>query len=308
MTIQNEPNVTALPSPELTRRTERADSSRRPQREMLRRFSKQPLGMIGLVIFTFLLIVAAIGPSLAPKDPYEVGAGSRLQSPSASYLAGTDHLGRDVLSRVMYGVRPSLVVALGAVLVGMTLGTVIGGVSALLGARVDLVVQRIMDAVSTLPSLFLGILVLTVLSPSYVSLMLAIGIVTVPTVQRVVRASTLAEKARDYVLACEVLGLTQTRVLVRHILPNIMSSVLVIASAELGSAILIAASLSFLGFGTPPPEPSLGAMISGEGRQFMVQAPWLVIAPATVISLAVLSANFIGDALRDTFDRRLTVT
>jgi len=307
MNSQDEPSATALPPSALARDPAEVKSAFRPQREILRRFTKQPLGMIGLVIFTALLLVAAIGPTIAPENPYELGVAGRLRPPSAANLAGTDHLGRDVLSRVMYGVRPSLVVALGAVIVSITVGTVVGGVSALAGGKVDLVVQRIMDAISTLPSLFLGILVLTILSPTYATLMFAIGIVTVPTVQRVVRASTLAEKERDYILACEVVGATQTRVLAQHILPNISSSILVIASAELGSAILIAASLSFLGFGTPPPEPSLGAMISSEGRQFMVEAPWLVLVPATLVSLAILSANFIGDALRDTLDPRLFV-
>ena len=307
MNSRIDPDVTVLPSPGQARHPEAVNGRPGRQRQMLRRFSKQPLGMVGLAIFTLLLVIAAIGPTIAPNDPYELGTAGRLKPPSAANLAGTDHLGRDVLSRVMYGIRPSLVVALGAVVVSITIGTVIGGVSALIGGAFDLVVQRFMDAVSTLPSLFLGVLVLTILSPSYLSLILTVGLVTVPTVQRVVRASTLSERERDYVLAGHVVGATQTRILALHILPNITSSILVIASAELGSAILIAASLSFLGFGTPPPEPSLGAMISGEGRQFMVQAPWLVIVPAAVVSLAVLSANFIGDALRDTLDPRLTM-
>jgi peptide/nickel transport system permease protein len=307
MNSRSETDVTILPAPGLARQPAASSTARSPKRMVVRRFAKQPLGMLGLVIFTVLLVVAVVGPLVAPRDPYELGAAGRLKPPSAANLAGTDHLGRDVLSRVMYGVRPSIVVAVGAVVVSITLGTAFGGVSALVGGKFDLVLQRVMDSVSTLPSLFLGVLVLTILSPSYLSLILTVGLVTVPTVQRVVRASTLSEKERDYVLAGRVVGATQTRVLTLHILPNITSSILVIASAELGSAILIAASLSFLGFGTPPPEPSLGAMISGEGRQFMVQAPWLVIIPATIVSLAVLSANFIGDALRDTLDPRLTM-
>lgn len=307
MNSPNDSNVTTLPASGQTQLASEVKVRLGPGRDIVRRFAKQPLGLFGSAVFLLLLVVAAIGPYIAPKDPYELGTAGRLKPPSTISLAGTDQLGRDVFSRVMYGVRPSIVVAVGAVIVSMVLGTLIGGVSAFLGGKFDLVVQRVMDAVSTLPSLFLGVLVLTILSPSYTSLIFAVGLVTVPTVQRVVRASTLSEKERDYVTAGKVVGATQSRILGLHILPNITSSILVIASAELGSAILIAASLSFLGFGTPPPEPSLGAMISGEGRQFMVEAPWLVIAPATVVSLAVLSANFIGDALRDTLDPRLTM-
>jgi peptide/nickel transport system permease protein len=162
-----------------------------------------------------------------------------------------------------------------------------------------------MDTFEALPSLFMGIIVMTIVTPSYGSLMFAIGLVMLPTAQRVVRASTLAVKSSDFVTASRVLGATGSRVIARHIVPNILSPILVIASAELGGAILTASSLSFLGFGTPPPEPSLGAMVSGEGRQFMTQAPWLVVAPAAVISLSILAANFIGDALRDVLDPRL---
>lgn len=274
------------------------------QRDFLRRFSKQPLGIAGFITLTILLVIAAVGPSLTSTDPYQIG-GTRLAGPSREYLAGTDHLGRDVFARVIYGVRPSMVVALGAVVLGVTAGSLIGSISAYLGGKADLLIQRVMDAVDSLPSLFLGVLVLTVLSPSYLNLIIAIGIVSTPGAQRIVRAATLAEKERDYISAGRVIGATDGRILFRHILPNIVSPILVIASADLGSAILIAASLSFLGFGTPPPEPSLGAMVGGEGRRYMEQAPWLVIAPATVISIAVLSANFLGDALRDVLDPRL---
>lgn len=275
------------------------------QREFLRRFRKQPLGVGGFVILVIIIVLAAVGPSIAPSDPYQLGTAGRLKPPSLENFAGTDHLGRDVLSRVIYGIRPSIVVAFGAVMISVSVGGLIGGISGYLGGAVDLVAQRVMDAISALPSLFLGVLVLTILTPSYFNLMIAIGFVTAPIVQRVVRASTLSEKERDYILASKVVGASHGRLLFRHILPNILAPIMVIASAELGSAILIAASLSFLGFGTPPPEPSLGAMVSGEGRKYMQQAPWLVLVPAGVISLAILSANFVGDALRDVLDPRL---
>jgi len=278
----------------------------RAQREFLRRFLAQPLGVGAALIMLALILVAAFGSTIAPSNPYQLGA-ERLASPSWSHLFGTDHLGRDVLSRVIYGVKPSLTVALGAVAIGIVLGTTIGAVSGYIGGAFDLVAQRVMDALQAFPSLFLGVLVLAVLSPSYLNVMIAIGVVITPAAQRVVRASTIAVKQSDYISAAHVIGAQHRRVLLSHILPNIMSPILVIASAELGSAILIAASLSFLGFGTPPPEPALGSMVSGEGRQYMTQAPWLVLAPAVVISLAILAANFLGDALRDVLDPRLRI-
>ncbi len=273
-------------------------------RVFIRRFFRQPLGVMGLIVLVTLVVIAAFGPDLAPFDPYELGT-QRLAAPSAEHWAGTDQLGRDVWTRIMYGIRPSITVAFGAVAISIITGTVVGTISAYTGGLFDLVMQRITDALEALPALFLGILVLTIVKPSYGSLMFAIGLVMLPVAQRVVRASTLAVKNSDFVTASRVLGATNTRIIVRHILPNILSPVLVIASAELGGAILTSSSLSFLGFGTPPPEPSLGAMVSGDGRQFMTQAPWLVVAPAAVISLSILAANFIGDALRDVLDPRL---
>lgn len=273
-------------------------------RVFARRFARQPLGMFGLAVLVALVVIALFGPDLAQWDPYELGT-KRLAAPSADHWMGTDQLGRDVWTRIMYGVRPSITVAFGAVAISIFTGTAVGAISAYTGGIFDLVMQRITDALEALPALFLGILVLTIVPPSYGSLMFAIGLVMLPVAQRVVRASTLAVKHADFVTASRVLGATNTRIILRHILPNILSPVLVIASAELGGAILTSSSLSFLGFGTPPPEPSLGAMVSGDGRQFMTQAPWLVIGPATVISLSILAANFIGDALRDVLDPRL---
>lgn len=274
------------------------------QRALLRRFFKQPLGVFGLIVLAILIAAAVLGPDIARYDPYALGT-ERLAVPSSTHLAGTDQLGRDVMTRVIYGIRPSITVAFGAVLISVVGGTLIGTISAYIAGAFDLVMQRITDALEALPALFLGILILTIVEPSYISLMVAIGLVMMPVMQRVVRACTLSVKTSDYVTASRVLGAGNARLIARHILPNILSPILVLASAELGGAILTAASLSFLGFGTPPPEPSLGAMVSGEGRQFMTQAPWLVFAPAAVISLSILAANFLGDALRDVLDPRL---
>ena len=284
----------------------RGSSAFAGSRVFLRRFFKQPLGVLGLIVMALLVFLTVMGPGLAPYDPYHLGM-ERLATPSLVHLAGTDQLGRDVMTRVIYGVRPSITVAFGAVLISVVTGTLVGTISAYVAGAFDLVTQRITDALEALPALFLGIIVLTIVKPSYGSLMVAIGLVMTPVMQRVVRACTLSVKTSDYVTASRVLGAGDARLIVRHILPNIMSPILVLASAELGGAILTAASLSFLGFGTPPPEPSLGAMVSGEGRQFMTQAPWLVVAPATVISLSILAANFLGDALRDVLDPRLRI-
>jgi len=291
-------------SPDITARQARGDRRFEGLRVFLARFFRQPLGVFGLVVLLVLVVIAAVGPELTSYDPYALGR-QRLAPPSLEHLAGTDQLGRDVWTRIVYGIRPSIVTAFGAVAVSIVSATLIGTISAYMGGMFDLTVQRLMDALDALPALFMGIMVLTIVTPSYGSLMFAIGLVMLPVAQRVVRASTLAVKGSDFVTASRVLGATGTRIIARHIIPNIMSPMLVIASAELGGAILTASSLSFLGFGTPPPEPSLGAMVSGEGRQFMTQAPWLVVAPATVISLSILAANFIGDALRDVLDPRL---
>lgn len=283
----------------------RAGRVRRGWRRHLPRLLRYPLGVAGLMVLLVVLGLAFFGPSLAPHDPYATDATARLQAPSAVHLMGTDQLGRDVLSRVMYAARPAAIIGFGSLAIGLLLGATVGAISGYFGGPFDLLVQRIADAFMSMPSLVLGLTVIAVLGPGRLNLVLAVGFVIAPVVQRVVRASTMSVKQQDYVEAATVLGAGHTRILSMHILPNILSPVIVIASVELGSAILIEASLSFLGYGVPPPEPSWGGMLSAEGRRFMVGAPWLVIFPAIAVSAAVLGINLLGDALRDALDPRL---
>lgn len=272
-------------------------------RSVVARFLRNyPLGVAGAVV---LLIVALVGPSIAPENPYATNARGRLQSPSRAHPAGTDSLGRDVFSRLLYGARPSVIIGFGALTLGLLLGVTVGIVSGYIGGLFDLLVQRLADAMMSLPSLILSLTVIAVLGPSYTNLIIAIGIVMTPIVQRVVRSAALTVRGLDYVNAAAVIGASHLHILTRYILPNIAAPIFVIASVELGSAILIEASLSFLGYGTPPPQPSWGAMLSGEGRRFMVSAPWLVIFPSVLVSIAILGINLLGDALRDLLDPRL---
>jgi peptide/nickel transport system permease protein len=281
------------------------DAGRRVRRGLVRFVRRYPLGAAGAVILLAMLVVAVAGPSIAPADPYATNSRARLEAPGRAHLAGTDNLGRDVFSRLIYGARPSVIIGFGALALGLAAGVTLGLLSGYAGGYADLLVQRVADAMMSVPSLILGLTVIAVIGPSYLNLIVAIGIVMTPIVQRVVRSAVLAVRNQDYLQAASVIGAGHARILWRYVLPNVTAPILVIASVELGSAILIEASLSFLGYGTPPPRPSWGAMLSGEGRRYMVSAPWLVILPAITVSVAILAINMLGDALRDAFDPRL---
>lgn len=279
-----------------------ASRRRRMAGRLLRRY---PLGVLGAMILGFMLLLALVGPWVAPSDPYVTNARARLQSPSRAHLAGTDNLGRDVLSRLIYGARPSVLVGFGSLTLGLLIGITVGLISGYFGGIVDLLTQRVADAMMSLPSLILGLTVIAVIGPSILNLSVAIGIVMTPIIQRVVRSAVLAVRGQDYVQAASVIGAGHARIVAHYVLPNVAAPIFVIASVELGSAILIEASLSFLGYGTPPPQPSWGAMLSAEGRRYMVPAPWLVIFPAITVSIAILGINMLGDGLRDLLDPRL---
>jgi len=226
-------------------------------------------------------------------------------SPSWQHPFGTDDIGRDVFSRIIHGTRISLWVGLLAVGIGTFAGAIVGLVSGYWEAWVDLILQRVMDALMAIPGLILALAIVSVLTPSTTNAMLAIAVVIIPGNSRIVRGAVLSAKQNPYVEAAQALGCPHRWIILRHILPNVTAPILIIASIWLGNAILIEASLSFLGLGTQPPTPSWGLMLSSTGRAFMEQAPWLAIFPGLAISLAVLAFNLFGDTLRDAWDPKL---
>jgi peptide/nickel transport system permease protein len=252
-----------------------------------------------------LVLTAVFADVLAPYDPVETRPEIRLQALSWAHPFGTDDIGRDVFSRIIYGARISLWVGLLAVGIGTVAGMIIGLLCGYCEGRVDLVLQRVMDAIQAIPGLVLALAIVSVLKPSTTNAMLAIAIVIIPGNSRIVRGAVLSTKQNRYVEAAHAIGCRHPRIILTHILPNVTAPILVIASIWLGNAILIEATLSFLGLGTQPPTPSWGLMLSSTGRAFMEQAPWLAIFPGLAISLAVLGFNLFGDTLRDAWDPKL---
>ncbi len=271
---------------------------------------RKPLGAVSAVVILGLLAVALLAPLLAPRDPYalnlnERGLPIRMQGPTAAFPLGTDPLGRDVLSRIVYGTRVSLIVGFASVLIGTTLGTVLGLLSGYWEGRVDYVIQRGVDTTMAIPGIVLALAVMSVLGQSLVNIILVIALVIAPGASRVVRGTVLAVKQSTFVDAAQALGASPGRIVARHVLPNVFAPILIIATVWLGNAIVIEAALSFLGLGTPPPTPTWGAMLSGEGRRNLETAPYLAIFPGVAISVVVLAFNMLGDALRDLLDPRL---
>ncbi|HZQ98683.1 MAG TPA: ABC transporter permease [Chloroflexota bacterium] len=265
----------------------------------------QPLGTIGLAIVLLLLFTAAFAPLLAPYS-FEYGvADERLLPPSWAHPFGTDASGRDMLSRIIYGARISVTVGFGAVAIATGLATIVGMASGYFGGFFDLVVQRVVDTWISFPALVLLISFVSVFGPGLWNVTFILGVLLAPGASRVIRGATIAMRHQPYVEAARCLGAGHGRVLVRHVLPNVFTTVIVLATVQLGAAILAESTLSFLGYGVPPPYPAWGSMLSGTGRAFMLQSPWLSIWPGLAISLAVFGFNVLGDALRDELDPRL---
>ncbi|MDQ5832627.1 MAG: ABC transporter permease [Actinomycetota bacterium] len=266
---------------------------------------RKPLGLASAGLIAIIVITAIFADVLAPYDPLAAQPEIRLAAPSWAHPFGTDDIGRDVLSRIIYGSRLSLWVGLLAVGIGTFAGMIIGLITGYWEGRIDLVLQRVMDAVQAIPGLILALAIVSVLTPSTTNAMLAIAVVIIPGNSRIVRGAVLSSKQNRYVEAAQALGCRHLHIITMHILPNVTAPILIIASIWLGNAILIEASLSFLGLGTQPPTPSWGLMLSSTGRAFMEQAPWLAIFPGLAISLAVLGFNLFGDTLRDAWDPKL---
>ena len=268
---------------------------------MVRRY---PLGAFGLVVVILFVLAALFANSLSVYDPTSTNPRSSLSPPTSEHLLGADFMGRDMYSRIIHGARISLAVGLGSTLIGCFFGVAIGLMSGFLLGWFDLVTQRIIDIMQALPLLVMALVMAASLGPSLENTIIAISIPVIPHVARVIRANTLALREMPFVEAAKAQGMSDLRVAVRHILPNTVAPVIVLATAQLGSAILTEASLSFLGLGIPEPHPSWGRMLSESAAEYVRTAPWLVIFPGLAISLAVFGTNLLGDAVRDILDPR----
>jgi peptide/nickel transport system permease protein len=265
----------------------------------------RPLGALSVGLIAALVVLALLAPVLTPYDPLAQDASAQAKSPSAAHPLGTDYLGRDVLSRVIIGVRPSLGVGLVSVAIALLAGSTLGLVSGYFGGTVDLILQRVVDVLLTLPGLVLALALLAIVGTGFASLIGVIAVVLSPGIARVVRSATLVVRAAEYIESARAIGAGDSRIVIRHVLPNTLATILVLASLNLGNAILFEAALSFLGLGVQPPQPSWGNMLSGPARAYFEVAPWMAVFPGIAVSLSVLGFNLLGDTLRDAFDPRL---
>lgn len=268
----------------------------------------RPVGSVALAIITVFAVLALFGQAIVPYDPLVQDPLAQAKAPSGAHLLGTDYLGRDVLSRVLVGARPSLAVGLASVSLAMLLGATLGVVSGYLRGTFDLITQRIVEIALTLPGLVLALALLAMFGSGFTSLVVAIALVLAPGIARVVRSTALVIANAEYIEAARAVGARDRRIILRHVMPNALATIIVVATLNLGNAILFEAALSFLGLGIQPPQPSWGNLLSGPARQYFEVAPWMAIFPGVAVSLAVLGFNLLGDTLRDAFDPRLRST
>ncbi|MGC8970691.1 MAG: nickel transporter permease [bacterium] len=265
---------------------------------------KNKAALVGFLIILFFVFIAILADFIAPYDPYEQSLYDRLQPPSKKHLFGTDDLGRDILSRIIYGARISLAIGIISVALALGVGASAGLISAYYGGIIDTLLMRLFDVMLAFPTILLAIAIMAALGPDLKNAMIAVGIVNIPTFARIVRASALVIKEQEYVMAAYALGQSNLKIILKHILPNIIGPITVQASLSYGGSILSAAGLGFLGMGAQPPTPEWGAMLS-QARSFIISAPWTVTFPGIAILLSVLGFNILGDGLRDFLDPRL---
>ena len=266
---------------------------------------EKPLGTISGIIILILIFVAIFADVLAPYGYMKIHMADRLTGPSAQYLLGTDHIGRDLLSRIIYGARISLLVGLAATALNVVVAVLIGGISGFLGGKLDLAVQRFVDAWIAFPGLLLLLTIMSIAGSGLLQIIVVLGIAGGIGGSRILRGAVIGIKENDYFLAARAIGSTGAATLIRHVLPNIMPVVIIIFSITVGGVILSEASLSFLGFGLPPSIPSWGGLLSREGRQYMEVAPWLALFPGLALTITIYCLNMFGDAMRDLLDPRL---
>ena len=272
---------------------------------MIRLVREKPLGTVCGMIILIWILVAIFADALTPYPPDKIHLADRLQGSSAQYLLGTDHIGRDLLSRLILGGRLSILIGLSITALSTVISTLIGGTSGFIGGKFDIIVQRVVDAWIVFPGLLLLLTIMSIVGPGIPQIILVLGISGGIGGSRVIRGAVIAIKENDYFLAAEATGNRRVRTLIRHVVPNIMPVIIIVFSISLGGHILSLASLSFLGFGLPPGSPDWGSLLSIEGRQYMEQAPWLALWPGLCLTLVVYSLNMFGDALRDLLDPRL---
>jgi len=267
------------------------------------RVARNPMGVFGFCVLSGLVLCAVAAPLIAPFDPLEQHPGSELLPPGSGFPLGTDNLGRDILSRIIFGSRASLLVGIVAVGLGATIGIVTGLTAGYVGGGVDAVIMRFYDALLAFPAILLGIGIVSVLGPGMMSVAYALAVASLPTFARLMRSRVLSERERDYVLAARCIGAHDSRIMGVHVLPNAISPLLVQISLTMAFAVLAESALSFLGLGTQPPQPSWGSMLN-ESRAYLRTAPWFGIFPGVALALLLFGLNFFSDALRDALDPR----
>jgi peptide/nickel transport system permease protein len=265
----------------------------------------KPVGAAGAAIILGMLAVAAAAGTLAPYEPYTADYAQQFAPPSLDHWFGTDEFGRDILTRIMHGARIALFVGFAASFIGCTIGGLLGVTSAYLGGRIELFLERLMDVMLAFPQLILALAIASILGPAVHNVVIAISIPIIPRAARIVRSAALSVKENVYVEAVNALGASRPRVVLQHIVPNVMAPYIIILTAQLGSAILAEASLSYLGLGAAEPTPSWGLMLSGSALSYAEKAPWIPIFPGIAISLGVFGFNLFGDSLRDALDPKL---
>jgi len=280
------------------RRSAVADFFRRLVRE-------KPLGTVGGIIVLLLLLTGVFADLLAPYGVNEIHLKDSLSPPSNQYVLGTDNLGRDMLSRVIFGARISMIVGIAATMLSVLVSAIIGILCGFIGGKFDIIVQRFVDAWMCIPGLVLLIIVVTIVGPGMWQVIILLGLLYGIGGSRIVRGAVIGIKENVYINAAVSIGCPTIRILTRHVLPNIMAPIIILFTTRMPAVILVEASLSFLGFGIPPPAPSWGGMLSGSGRQFMLMAPWMALWPGLALAIVVYGVNMFGDAVRDLLDPRL---
>jgi peptide/nickel transport system permease protein len=270
-----------------------------------RLFREKPLGAVGGVVFLAFLVVGVFADLLAPYGANQINPINRLKPPSWSFPFGTDNLGRDMLSRCIYGAQLSVIIGFCAAGLATLISVAIGIVTGYLGGKVDLITQRFVDAWQSFPDLIVLIVAVSVVGPGMPQIIVTLGLLLGIAGSRIIRSAVVSVRENMYVHAAQSIGASTPRILLRHILPNVLPPVIVLFTTRVGAVILIESALSFLGLGVPPPAPTWGGMLSGSGRAFMFQGPWLALAPGLCLTIVVYATNMFGDALRDLFDPRM---